>query len=252
MALARRDLSAMYRQSVLGYFWAFLPVVATTAVFLVLRAGGAFSTGDQEIPYPLYLFTGTILWQVFADAVQGPLKVIGSSRAMLVKVNFPRESLILAAILITVFNFFVRLAVLVPALIYFGWKGQFDLHWTAFIGFPLGVLSIILLGYSIGILLTPAGLLYKDVSMGIGIILGFWMFLSPVVVTIPDGGPVRTLMSINPASPVIDCTRAWLVGAPSDLLPAFCVVVPTSALFLWVGWILYRVSLPHVISRLGM
>ena len=73
VALAQRDISAMYRQSILGYAWAFLPVLATTGIFLILRSGGAFETGEAKIPYPVYLLTGSILWQVFADAVNGPL-----------------------------------------------------------------------------------------------------------------------------------------------------------------------------------
>mgnify|MGYP005861523543 CR=1 FL=1 len=252
VALARRDLSAMYRQSILGYVWAFLPVLATTGVFLFLRSGGAFTTGDQPIAYPVYLLVGSILWQVFADAVQGPLKVIGTSRAMLVKINFPRESLIIAAFLITGFNFLVRLIILIPALIYFAYQGQFTLHASAFLLFPLGVFALVLLGYTIGVLLTPIGMLYKDISMGITIILGFWMFLSPVVVIVPEEGIVRSAMLWNPTTPLIDSARAWLVGVPAEFMGYFWVVTAIATVFLLIGWLLYRVALPHVIARLGM
>lgn len=73
LALAKRDISAQYRQSMLGYVWAFLPVLGTTFVFLFLRSGGAFETGDSGIAYPVYVFVGTTLWQLFVDAVNGPL-----------------------------------------------------------------------------------------------------------------------------------------------------------------------------------
>lgn len=255
IALARRDLSAMYRQSILGYLWAFLPVLATTGVFLFLRSGGAFSTWEHPIPYPVYLLVGSILWQVFADAVQGPLKVVTSSRAMLVKINFPRESLIIAGFLLTVFNFFVRLAILLPALVFFSSKGMFDFNWSALYAFPAGVLAVILLGYAIGVLLTPLGILYKDVSMGVTMVLSFWMFLSPVVIGIPapgSDGLLRRLMLWNPATHVLDCSRAWLVGADAPLITGFWLVSLCAFVFLGFGWIIYRISLPHVIARLGM
>ncbi len=252
LALAKRDISAMYRQSILGYLWAFLPVLATTAIFLFLRSGGAFSTGNSPIPYPVYLLVGSILWQVFVDAVNGPLKVVTTSRVMLVKINFPRESLIIAGLLITLFNFAIRLVILVPALVYFAQSGQYQFTWASLALFPLGVAGLMLLGYMIGLLLTPIGVLFRDVGMGIQIVMGFLMFLAPVVVIVPQSGLVRSLMMANPVSPVLDTSRAWLVGVSAEFSTGFWLVSAVALLFLFVGWIIYRVSLPHVIARLGM
>lgn len=252
LAIARRDLSAMYRQSILGYVWAFLPVLATTGVFLFLRSGGALGDWENPIPYPVYLLVGSILWQVFTDAIQGPLKVVTSSRAMLVKINFPRESLILAGVLITLFNFAVRLSILIPALVYFSFKGLYTFSWDSLYAFPLGVVGIIILGYMLGILLTPIGMLYKDISMGIGILLSFVMFLAPVVVEFPEEGIIREVMLWNPATYVLDSARSWLLGVPAELVGGFWWVTILSLVFVVLGWLIYRISLPHVIARLGM
>jgi lipopolysaccharide transport system permease protein len=252
MALARRDISALYRQSILGYVWAFLPILGTTGVFLFLRSGGAFQTGTTGIAYPVYVLVGTILWQLFVDAVNAPLKMVTSSRAMLVKINFPREALILAGMLMTGFNFLIRLIILIPALGFFAWKEMYVFSLPSLWLFPIGVLSIVILGYTIGILLTPIGMLYKDISMAIGMIMMFWMFVSPVVMTIPESGLVSKVMRWNPISPILDTTRAWLVGVDPLLIGHYAVVMVLSAVFLVIGWILYRVALPHVIARLGM
>lgn len=251
-ALAKRDISAMFRQSILGYVWAFLPVIATTGVFLFLRSGGAFTTGGSTIPYPVYVLVGTIIWQIFVDSVNGPLKVVNSSRAMIVKINFPREALILAALFITLFNFLIRLIILIPALIFFASQGIYEFTPESLVYFPLGVAGIVILGYSIGLLLTPVGMLYKDVQMGIQMIMMFWMFISPVVVAIPTDGMVAAVMKGNPVTPVLDTARAWLLGVQTDYLFGFWVVLAVSMLFIIFGWMLYRISLPHVIARLGM
>jgi len=252
LAIAKRDIKVMYRQSFLGYIWAFLPVLGTTGVFLFLKSGGAFTTTNSEIPYPVYLLIGTILWQVFADAVNGPLKVVNSSRAMIVKINFPREALILAGISMTLFNFIVRLLILIPALIYFAYKNQYSFSLDSLFLFPVSLFAVILLGYTIGVLLTPIGMLYKDIGMGIQMLLMFWMFLTPVVMTIPESGFLAEVMRFNPASSVIDTARSWLLGYEATLLCEFVVVTVVSVIFLFIGWILYRVALPHVIVRLGM
>ena len=142
-ALASRDISAMYRQSLLGYVWAFLPPLGTAAVFLFLRSGGAFRTEDTGMPYSVFVLVGTLLWQVFADSLNGPLKAVANSRSMLVKIRFPQEALVLSALLVTLFNFVVRLGILIPALCWFAWQGQFTLHLSSLILFPLGVLGLI-------------------------------------------------------------------------------------------------------------
>jgi len=252
MALARRDFAAKYRQSLLGYIWAVLPVLGTTFIFLFLRAGGTFETGDSGMPYPVYVFVGTTLWQLFIDSVNGPIRMVTSSRAMLVKINFPREALIIGGMMMTGMNFLIRLCLLIPGLIFFASRDMYTFQWNSLWMFPLGVFCLILVGYTIGLLLTPIGMLYKDILMALSMIMGFWMFLTPVVVTIPAEGMVRTVMTWNPVSPVLDTTRAWLLGIEPLLFGNFITIMAVSMFFLIIGWIVYRVSLPHVIARLGM
>src|SRR5688572_20247597 len=69
-----RDTSAQYRQSILGYLWAFLPPLVASVPFIFLKSQGVVGIGDTPIPYPAYALIGTIIWQVFADALNSPLK----------------------------------------------------------------------------------------------------------------------------------------------------------------------------------
>ena len=252
MALARRDIAAQYRQSLLGYIWAFLPIFGTTFVFLFLRSGGAFETGENPISYPVYIFVGTLLWQLFTDAFNGGMRVVNSSKQMLVKINFPREALIIAGMWITLFNFVVRISVLIPAMIFFAWKDLYTFSWNSLVLFPVGVLSVILLGYSLGLLLIPVNILFGDVQKAVNMLMMFWMFISPVVVTIPETGVVSTVMRLNPVGPVLDTARSWLVGVDPQLAGHYLVVTALSLVCLIFGWIFYRIAMPHVVVRLGM
>jgi lipopolysaccharide transport system permease protein len=250
-ALATRDISSMYRQSLLGYVWAFLPPLGTAAVFLFLRSGGTFRTVDAAIPYPIYVIIGTILWQIFADSLNAPLKAVANSRAMLVKIQFPREALVMSALFVTCFNFVVRSAVLVPALLWFAWQGQFTFHPSLLWAFPLGVLGLILLGYAIGVLLTPAGMFYNDITLGLQTLLIFWMLLSPVVIVRPQSGSAALLMRMNPVTYPLEFARNGLVGQPVHWT-WFLLISAVSTLGLAVGLILYRIMLPHTVARMGM
>ena len=70
-----RDISAQYRQSLLGVFGAFLPPIATALVFVVLNNRKVINIGQTDIPYPIFVMFGTVLWQVFVDSLNVPLRV---------------------------------------------------------------------------------------------------------------------------------------------------------------------------------
>jgi len=172
---------------------------------------------------------------------------------MLVKINFPREALIIAGMLTTLLNFLIRLLLIVPGLFFFAMHDLYTFDLDSLYLFPLGVIALILLGYSIGLILTPIGLLYRDIQMALGMIMTFWMFLTPVVLVIPEKANIQaSVMRWNPVSSVLDTTRSWLLGVTPDLWTQFIWVVPIATVLLCTGWILFRIALPHVISRLGM
>src|SRR5665213_561318 len=64
-----RDTSAQYRQSILGYVWAFIPPLVASLPFVFLNSQGVVSIKETSIPYPAYAMIGTIIWQVFVDAL---------------------------------------------------------------------------------------------------------------------------------------------------------------------------------------
>ena len=77
------------------------------------------------------------------------------------------------------------------------------------------------------------------------------MLLTPVLYPVPQSGFAATVAAINPLTPLVTTTRDWL--AVGTLAPAngYVAVSVLAALFLLVGWVAYRVALPHIIARLG-
>jgi len=240
-----RNLSAAYRRTALGYVWAFLPPLFTTATFVFLRRQGVVSFGETGLPYIVFVLTGSLLWQTFFEALNAPLKMANQSRAMLAKIRFPREALILAGIGEVGFNFAVRLLILVPVYWWFG------VGFAATVPLALiGVLALVALGTVIGVVLLPPGVLYEDVEKGLPLLGGIWMFLTPVVYPAATEGPARWLLLANPASPLLDQTRLWLTGGGTPHLALFLAWSVATLVIGLAGWILYRVALPHLIARL--
>lgn len=241
-----RNINAMYRQTMLGYVWAFLPPVFTTLTFVFLNSQKIFSVGTTDIPYPAYVMIGTLLWQGFADAMNSPLRMINQSKSFLAKINFPREALILAGIGEVLFNFAIRLILLF--IVFFWYK--IPVPKTAFLA-PLGIFSMMGLGLMFGVLLAPLGVLYQDIEKGLPLITGIWMFLTPVVYPPPTGWPASLLSSLNPISPLLITTREMITTGHFSQISSFAVVGGLTLGLLFIGWILYRLALPHLIERIS-
>ncbi len=241
-----RDISAQYRQSIFGVLWAFIPPIVTALVFVVLNSQNVINIGETNIPYPAFVVFGTVLWQVFLDSLNAPLKTITAGKTMLTKINFPKEALILSGIGQTLFNLSIKLLILIAVFIIY----KIPLSW----GVPLSLLAIlalVLLGITFGLLITPIGLLYTDIAQGIVVITGFWFFITPVVYPPPTSFPLSLLAVLNPVSPILVGARDL---ATQNLLPnpiAFFVVTELMIFLFCVAWIVYRVAIPILVERMN-
>jgi lipopolysaccharide transport system permease protein len=241
-----RDFSARYRQSMLGYIWAFLPPIVSTFTFVLLNRSGILATGKTSIPYPAYVMIGTLLWQVFADSIQSPIKTVTAAKSMLAKINFPREAILLSGILEVLFNFLIRLFLLAAVMIYYRIVPPVTMPLAL-----LAILAILCLGFMIGIILTPIGLLYTDVNHMLTMLLSFLMLFTPVVYSPPATGALAIITKLNPISPLVLTARELLaVGTVTQLVPALCVFIVTLIL-LFAGWIMYRLAMPILVERMG-
>jgi len=241
-----RDTSAQYRQSMLGYVWAFLPPLVASLPFVFLNSQGVVTIEGTPIPYPAYAVIGTTIWQVFGDALNSPLKTVTAAESMLVRINLPREAILLSGLGQVIFSFLIRLVLLAGVFAWF----KIVPPATALL-FPIGVLALILAGFALGLALTPLGLLYGDVQQTIPFATVFLMLLTPVVYPPPETGLAATVAKWNPLSPLILVTRDWLTTGDATQIGAFAVVTSVAAILLFCGWIMYRVALPHIIARVG-
>jgi len=241
-----RDFSAQYRQSYLGYLWAFFPPLVNSFIFVMLSSLGMFRTGSTGVPYAAFAMMGTLLWQGFADSLAMPLSSLMQGKPMLTRINFPREALILSGLLTVLCNFLIRLSLLAAVMIWFR-----IMPGSSLLFFPVAAAGLLLAGTSLGLLIAPLGVLFGDVGRTIPMVTSVWMLLTPVVYPVKTGGLAGFLASWNPASPLILTAREALTGQPLDHLVPFAWVFIASLLLLLIAWTGFRITLPHLIARMG-
>lgn len=244
--LTTRDIKALYRQSFLGIFWAFIIPFLTAFVWILLNHTGTVKLSDTGIAYPVYAFTGTLLWSIVSEAINAPTQVTNASKGILSKINFPKEALIISGIYKLLFNTLIKVVLLGAFIVFYG----VDLQ-VSIVFFPLVLLVAVFFGTTIGLLIAPVGVLYKDVSKVITIGLQFLMYVTPVVYAVPKEGFLKTIMELNPITPIILTGREVLTGMEVTYLSYFFwVVIVCIPLFL-IGLVFYRISIPIIVERVS-
>lgn len=241
-----RDISAQYRQSFLGIAWAFLPPIVMAVGFTLASNANVISIGATDLPYPAYVMFSTALWQTFVEALNGPVQAVTVAKPMLARVNFPREALILAKIGEVFFNFAIKLILIVALFIWF----RIPIGWTVLLT-PVPLIHLVLLGTFIGILLAPLGVLYQDVSKGLTLITGFWLFLTPVVYPVPTEGTFGLLVQLNPVTPLLVTTRELATTGIVSEPVGFWLVSMITLVGLLLTWITFRLAMPFVVERVS-
>jgi lipopolysaccharide transport system permease protein len=246
LRLFLRDTRAEFRQSLLGYAWIIVPPLGNTLVWVFLNRQQVVRIDSGDVPYPLFVLAGTVLWTAFNAAVMSMLTVLNSARGFIGKVKFPHESLVYAALMKTSVDATIPLLLIVPALFIYGIGLT-----TSSILFAVAAAASILLGSALGLIAFPIGALYSDVARAIQFLLRFGFFVTPVIYGLPGSGSGRTLMLLNPLTSLIVSGRSWLAGTGETMPAAFMLVTLLSGAVLITGLISFKVVMPHLVERVG-
>jgi lipopolysaccharide transport system permease protein len=242
--LLRRDLSARYRRSLLGFLLAFAPALAIVAWATLASRARWINIGDVHIPYPAYVLLSVTLWQLFSEALSQQVDGLAQERQLLAKLEVPPESIILSRMGETLVSFGLKLVLVALAFVWYG----IPVTGLALLSLA-GALSLLILGTGLGLLLAPLNAFYEDVSRSLPAITTLWFFLTPVVFPVPERGLLQLLVSLNPVTPLMVTTRQLIIGQELTALTPGLVVTLASGLILLAGWGLYRSALPLVVER---
>jgi len=243
-ALTWRDVRVRYKQSMLGIGWAILIPLSMMLVFTFVftRAIDASSVLNIEMPYALFAYTGLVPWTFFSMSLSGCVNSLVANRNLVTKVYFPREVFPLSCIAGSFVDFCIAMTVLAGLMGYFHWTGEWEFvpHIT-FIFLPIVVVVQIAMTIGIGMMLAMANLFYRDVRQIYSAVIQLFMFISAVVVPVPqDDSLLATVISFNPMVPIIHAYRDCIVFGCWPDAGGFLYASIISVTLLVVGWVCFR------------
>jgi len=238
--MIRREVTGRYKGSMLGLLWSFLnPVLMLcvyTFVFSVVFQARWSDGSDSKTEFALVLFSGLIVFNLFAECINRAPGLILSNVNYVKKVVFPLEILPVIALGSALFHMLVSLGVWLIAYCILIGIPHLTLLLVPFILLPL---LLLILGLSWG--LASLGVYLRDTSQITGILTTVLMFLSPIfypVSALPE--KFRAVLQLNPLAPIIEQTRNVLIQGTAPCMTSLLSSILGSALFAWLGFVWFQ------------
>ena len=239
-----RDIAVRYRQSFLGYIWAVLPQIATVALFTYLSQHRVFDMGKTQLPYVIHALWSISVWQLFASCLLGSTTSLAGAGSLVTKINFPKETLILASVGQSFFDFLIRLIPIIIVMFWFSFIPSWEIVFIPFI-----LLAIILFALGIGFILSIVNLIIRDAANAISIFLTFGIFLAPILYPPPVHDTFVLINTLNPFSPLLIATQELLSGSNFIYPTALLISSVISIVTFFIGWRIFHITLPRVAER---
>lgn len=230
-----RDIRVKYKQTVFGFAWAVLQPLMMMLVFTLLFKN---STGKQdEIPYPLFAFSGLVLWNIFSSGITSSGNSMVANANIIKKIYFPRLIIPVSSVLVALFDFLMTIPLLIGLMIYY----KIAPDWSSIWMLPAGLLLTIFSTIGPGCLLAALNVKFRDFRYVIPFLVQFLLFATPVIYPAHFFTQrwIQEIFAINPMSGAISLFRGFITGQEID--PVLCGISCTSAfVFLIAGIYFFR------------
>lgn len=246
--LVKRDFQGRYAGSLLGLLWSFVQ-----PLWLLLLYTFVFSTvmkvplhGERTENFAIFLFCGLLPWTAIHEGVLRSTTAVTDNAALVKKLSFPSQILVLAVVLAALLHEAIAFAVFLLILAVTG-----ELAWTSL---PLLLLALplqVALTLGLGLLLASVHVFFRDTAQVLGMLFTGWFFLTPIVypLSLVSEGyswrgmelPLRGLIQLNPLTALVGLYRQALLGAsPPATSGLVSLAAGACGALLLGGWLFRR------------
>ena len=233
---AWRDIKIKYKQTVLGFLWAILQPLLMMIIFTVFF-GRVLNVPSQNLPYPIFVFSGLLLWNMFSTGLTSSANSMVNNSAIIKKIYFPRLIIPASSILVTLFDFLMAFVLFIPLLIFY----QQPLSWSAVWCWPLAMVISVGATLGPGCLLAALNVKYRDFRYVIPFLIQILFFLTPVIypVSMLKQPLLQYILVLSPMYAALELFRLPLTGAEINLSFLF-ISLSTSFMFLFTGILYFK------------
>lgn len=241
--LTVRDLKVRYRNSLLGFLWAWGNPIMMTLVFTIVF--GVLSPTPTH-NYPLFILIGWLTWGFTSSAINDGIASIVNNAHLVKKVWFPRIVLPASAVFANALNFLLALPLIIALILLF----SVQIQPLLLLYFPIIFVSQLALVMGLAFFLSAANVFYRDTGVVSSVVLTAWFFLTPVFYSVERlTDKSRLVYYLNPMASIIEAYRNVLYGSTDGAPPGppdsgfLLRTLGTSLVILLLGYLFFtRVS----------
>ena len=241
-----RDFKAKYRQSALGIIWAVLMPLITVGIFVGMSRSGLLTVHNVSVPYSLYALIGLTIWSLFAVGLTASTQSLVNAGSMVVKINFPKVALVLAASGQGLVELVIRFILIAVVFIYFGvvpnWTGMF-------IGL-ISLLPLYLITIGIGFVMSLVAGVVRDVINVLNVALMGFMLLTPILYPISGTSLLARINVWNPFNYLVNVPRDFILEGHSKFIDEFLLITVFSIAICYLGWKLFYLAQTKIAERI--
>ena len=215
LLLARRDVSVIYKQTILGPIWFLVQPVLNAVVFAVIF-GAVAGIGTGPVPRLLYYMSGLLTWNYFRGVFEGTSQTFTHNTALFTKVYFPRLCVPLSFTLSNLVYFALNLAVFLAFYLWFVLMRGSSLRpspWLPLLPVVVAYAACVAMGA--GLWVAALTTKYRDLRFSMPFLLQVWMYLTPVVYPVSQTESIPALRAVvrnNPMTLPTEAVRLLLTG----------------------------------------
>ena len=210
----KRDITTMYKQTILGPLWFLIQPAITTIMYMVVF-GGIAGIPTDGIPQPLFYLAGICIWQYFADCLNKTYATFLSNAGVFGKVYFPRIIAPMASVTSNLVKFGVQLFLFLIVYIYFVIQGTNVHPNITILLFPVLVFMLAGFGLGFGMIVSSLTTKYRDLTILFSFIVQLWMYGTPVIYPLSTITNEKLLlaMKLNPITAIVETFKYSTLGA---------------------------------------
>ncbi|MDR2116745.1 MAG: ABC transporter permease [Planctomycetaceae bacterium] len=206
-----RDFVIYYKQTILGPLWWLIQPLFATGIFTIVFSMAAKIPTD-ELPPPLFYFSGLIIWNYFASCLLQISRVLLDNRDVLGKVYFPRLVIPIALVLSNLLRWAVQAVLFVLIYIIYYFRGA-PIQPNLFLFLlPLAMLYLLLLGLGLGLLVAAVTVRYRDLVLAVPFLTQLGMISTVIVPLSEVPESWRFWCALNPMIFPIELFRMMTLG----------------------------------------
>ena len=220
MLLVKRDLTAIYKQTVLGPLWFIIQPLLTTIVFTIIF-GAVANIPTEGVPHFIFYMSGTVFWNFFSGVLNHGAGALVGNTNVLTKVYFPRLIIPLSGVFINLAHLALNLVLFLGFYFWFLLRGS-EMHPNGWLWLlPASVLQCGLMGLGFGLWVSAMTIKYRDLRFALPFLIQLWMYATPIVypasLVVKPG--LKLLLWLNPMTAVVEFSRYGFTGQGSvDLM----------------------------------